>query len=80
VINSQARELIYVFIKNLKVVYEKQFSNKTIELKLEDFQIDNQLVRKDDEIIIRRDNDALTIVESNSEGLDLSSLFLNMKF
>ena len=79
-INSQARELIYVFIKNLKVVYEKQFSNKTIELKLEDFQIDNQLVRKDDEIIIRRDNDALTIVESNSEGLDLSSLFLNMKF
>ena len=78
-INSQARELIYVFIKNLKVVYEKQFSNKTIELKLEDFQIDNQLVRKDDEIIIRRDNDALTIVESNSEGLDLSSLFLNMK-
>jgi hypothetical protein len=64
----------------LKVIYEKQFSNKTIELKLEDFQIDNQLVRKDDEIIIRRDNDAMTIVDSNSEGLDLSSLFLNMKF
>lgn len=61
-------------------MYEKQYSNKTIELKLEDFQIDNQLVRKDDEIIIRRDNDALTIVDSNPEGLDLNSYFLNMKF
>jgi hypothetical protein len=41
IINLQARELAYVFVKNFKITHEKQQNTIKFSLKAEDFQIDN---------------------------------------
>lgn len=40
-ITAQARELVYVFFKNVQASYEEQLIDKKISFALEDFQIDN---------------------------------------
>jgi hypothetical protein len=43
----------------LKIVSEKLANNKKFYLKAQDIQIDNQLVRKSDEIILKRDGESI---------------------
>lgn len=51
---------------------------------IDDFQIDNQLVRKQDEIILRRDRDvgidALQTTSEHVQDIDMAQQLLTVKF
>ena len=53
-INSQAREIAYIFIKNFKLSHQLWLKNKKISIKAKSLQIDNQLVRQNDAIIFKK--------------------------
>ena len=75
-ITAQARELAYIFFKNFQATYEKQLIDKKISLALDDFQIDNQLSRQDDSIVLRKDTEMKTnpVAIAGSEGRDMSPM------
>jgi hypothetical protein len=82
-ITAQARELAYIYFRNLTASYEKQPIDKKISFALEDFQIDNQLSRQDDSIVMRKDHEVKTaqVAISGPEGGDMDPLrqFLAVK-
>jgi hypothetical protein len=59
-------------IKNLKYTQIQHLNNREFQLKIQDFQLDNQLVRKSDEIIIKRDT------QQSQDALTNRELFLRL--
>ncbi len=52
IINSQAREIAYVYLTNFKFSYLSTLKNRKVSIKAGNIQIDNQLVRQNDAIIL----------------------------
>lgn len=75
IINSLAREICYINFKNLKLSSMNSQKNKKFSIKTQQIQIDNQLVRQDDAIILKREG------HDNSRGNMINmSKFLSLKF
>lgn len=56
IVNSQARELCYMSISNLRFKNENTQKYQKVILKAGDIQIDNQLSRSNDAIILKRES------------------------
>ncbi|CDW86490.1 UNKNOWN [Stylonychia lemnae] len=54
IVNSQAREIAYIYITNLKFSKRQTNKNKKISFRADTTQIDNQLVRQNDAIIFKK--------------------------
>jgi len=55
-VSSQAREIVFVHFKDIAFSFKKCHKNRKLSLKLGEVQIDNQLVRQKDAIILKRKN------------------------
>lgn len=54
-INSQAREICYMSIFNLRLSIDESMKHQKVSIKAADMQIDNQLSRQPDAIILKRE-------------------------
>jgi len=54
-VNSQAREICYTSISNLRFSHQKTLKLKKVSFKAGEVQIDNQLLRQNDAIILKRE-------------------------
>ena len=59
VINSQAREICYTSVFNMRFSQESTAKHQKVAFKAQDIQIDNQLCRQPDAIILKREHQVL---------------------
>ena len=59
VVNSQAREICYTSVFNMRLSLESTAKHQKVAFKAQDVQIDNQLSRQPDAIILKREQTML---------------------